>query len=159
MYLCVADINLIINKLNNINNFLSFEAFRMAVLTGPLPVRKITCQMEHNVFKNPTGGRLTGWLFYKHGWGFEYRTTVNQVQAVTEERLKPAFSGLHVQHPYPTRPRCLPPSHDHDAPLHHTGSLQINCDGRDRGFWPSDLKSNILTTTPTWPTQLIEVTL
>ena len=55
-----------------------------------------TIQIKHNKLRIPTGGRLTSWLFKRHG-GVEFEGG----------EFEPGTSGLQVQRPT-TRPR-LPP--------------------------------------------------
>ena len=73
-------------------------------------------QIKHNKLRIPTGGRLTSWLFTRHG-GVELRATEDKSIQWQGGGFEPGTSGFQVQRPT-TKPRS-PPSqlHQLDVPL------------------------------------------
>ena len=60
-------------------------------------------QIEQNLFKIPSGRRLTSWLFTKHG-GFESGTTETNPSSGREEDLNPGLAD-YKSSALTTRPR------------------------------------------------------
>ena len=65
-----------------------------------------TIQIKHNKLRIPTDGRLTSWLFTRHG-GVEFGATEDKSIQWQGGGLEPETSGLQIQRPT-TRLRSPP---------------------------------------------------
>ena len=64
---------------NNSKNFIEVSyVFSLVVLIEDNKINKQLLQIEHKLFRIPTGGRLTSWLFTQRGRGVELGTTENK---------------------------------------------------------------------------------